>query len=827
MTSPAPARWLARDDAACIAMLLLVPALLLAPSLFAGRVLLPADLMLLTGPWRASGALRYPSFHYAHNGMLDPLHQHYPWKVYLSRSFRQGRIPLWNPYEFSGQPFAATGQPAVFYPPNALFALIDPARAFGYVAWFHLALAGLGLFVLARDTGVRPAAALAGAAAFQLTGIFVVTLEFTSYVATMAWLPLVVLGLRRAMLSRGSRWMALAGLPVGLQLLAGHMQFAVYSMVAALACVVFHARADAGGGGELVRRLLRAAVPLALGVGIAALHWLPCLEMGLLSARRGVGSYAGALTQAMPARQLLALIIPDPLGNPVDCGDIFRFIENYPYLGIGPLFLLPAAVLGARRREGWLYAGLFVAGLLLAFGTHLNWLLFRFVPGFAQLTGLGRAIFISAFGGAMGAALGVETIMCRAEEAASTWPRRYAKAMAAPAIAGAVALAAFGLLTLQSPRVSETIAPFYQKVMRLGLAPADVLAQGRVDARVVTPFAVDAFLAHLGRRSVAYLAIVTALMAATVALCGEGARRRVAGWAFAAIVAADLFGYGYRFNPQVPHGMLTLASPAIDAMVVGPRSSRMTSVTPDGNPLHRLPPNLGMVYGLEDINGSDSLASKAYVKVLTSITDSQRPGLPEPDLSSPVVDLLGVTHVATSRDLSAVAGMRRVVDAPFAVYVNDDAFPRAWVATGATAVSSYDEALAKVTSGDVNPRVDVVRVAGSSGTPPDIPGEVREVRREPQHVMLSGSFPGGSQGSWVVMADAYYPGWRAWVDGRPAPVERVDYILRGVPVERPATRIDTVYAPASFRLGQFVSVVSLAVLVGAVACPGRRRRGDE
>ncbi len=806
-------------DHVCIAVLAVLPALFLAPSLFGGKVLLPADLMLLTSPWRDAGKLQYPQFRFAHNGMFDPLHQHYPWKVYLSRSYRAGRIPLWNPYVYGGQPFAATGQTAVFYPPNALFALIDPARAFGYLAFFHLFLAGLGLYALARGMGCRPAASLAGAISFQLCGIFVVTLEFTSYLATMAWLPLVVLALRRVALGGGARWAALAGGAIGLQLLAGHMQYAVYSLATAVVCTAFFLLTTGAGRAEVGRRALTAALPFGLGVAIAALHILPCLEMGLLSARRGVGTYAGALTQAMPARQLLALLIPDPLGNPVDCGEIPRYIENYPYLGLGVLFLVPAALFGRRRREGWLCAGLLAAGLLLAFGTHLNWLLFKLVPGFSQLTGLGRAIYIAAFGGGLGAALGVEAMIERCG-ADPVWGRKYVKGAGAAAFAATAVLVGFGLMVLDSPKVPELLAPFYQKVMRQDLATPEVLAQARSDARVVTSYAVDAFLGHLGRRVAVFLALVTALLAGTVALGRqEGLVGRGAPWVFAAVIAADLFGYGCRFNPQLPRGMLSLESSAIEYLQQVQKPARIASVAADGNPLHRLPPNLGMVYDLEEVNGSDSLMTKAYMTLLTRAGDPKTPGFLQPDVTSPVADLLGVRYVATDANLDAVRGFRRVVEGPFRVYENERACPRVWSVGDTTSVPDYATALEAVVRCTPGP----CKMAMVVGEPPrsrGVAGTVHLSRYEAQRVSVEGTMPAGS---WVILDDAYYPGWRAWADGAPAAVRRVDYILRGVHLERDATRVEFAYRPASLIAGEFVTCLALAMMAGMLVGSRRRR----
>ena len=69
----------------------------------------------------------------------------------------------------------------------------------------------------------------------------------------------------------------------------------------------------------------------------------------------------------------------------------------------------------------------------------------------------------------------------------------------------------------------------------------------------------------------------------------------------------------------------------------------------------------------------------------------------------------------------------------------------------------------------------------------------------------------------MVLTDSFYPGWKATVDGKPASIERVDYVLRGVSIGPGHHTIVMRYQPASWRIGWIVSLVALLGLLGALA----------
>ena len=53
----------------------------------------------------------------------------------------------------------------------------------------------------------------------------------------------------------------------------------------------------------------------------------------------------------------------------------------------------------------------------------------------------------------------------------------------------------------------------------------------------------------------------------------------------------------------------------------------------------------------------------------------------------------------------------------------------------------------------------------------------------------------------VVLADVYYPGWELKIDGKPAPIYRVNGVMRGAAGLRGPHRLVYTYDPQSFRVG--------------------------
>ncbi|MCS7191579.1 MAG: hypothetical protein NZ937_01160 [Armatimonadetes bacterium] len=302
-------------------VLILLPTLLLWSVTFGGKTLAPVDLLLVMSPWRHFASERFPEFHAVKAPLLDVVQQYFPWRKFYAESLRQGELPLWNPFMFCGTSFVGNGMSAVFYPFNLLFVAMPAETAFGWVAWIHLVLAGIFMFGFLRQS-VSPIAALTGAIAFQLCGFFVAWLAYLPLICTAIWLPAALWSWEKGLgtwdwgLARRMFFAVLAGVALGMALLAGHPQVGFYVLWAFGVYFVLRFLRDWGSGtGDWRKSLMFGILTIFCGIAVGAPQLLPLLEMAKISFRSGAEALEAAAANRLPFDQFVRLFVPSFFGD--------------------------------------------------------------------------------------------------------------------------------------------------------------------------------------------------------------------------------------------------------------------------------------------------------------------------------------------------------------------------------------------------------------------------------------------------------------------------------------------------------------------------------
>ena len=327
----------------------------------------------------------------------------------------------------------------------------------------------------------------------------------------------------------------------------------------------------------------------------------------------------------------------------------------------------------------------------------------------------------------------------------------------------------------------------------------------------------------------AALLIWLPLAAVAAALVWARATGRMAPAAFAAaaiaLTAVDLARAGAGQNPAIPvdhaeqpaTGAIRYLQSRAPGRFVGVGT---TSVVPP------IPPNVAMRYRIADARAYDYPVEERYATFWEREIEPRDPlGFTPAGATAKAtpralraLGLLGVTDVLQPPDETPPPGLRRVYDGPdAAVYGNPGAVPRAFVVGRARVAGSSREALDAVADPAFDPRAEAIleRDAGALGGT----GSARIDETAPERMRLTATMRGAGL---LVTSDVFLPGWKATVDGRDVPLERVDYLLRGVRVPSGTHRVELAYRPWSWTAGWIVSLLTALALAGWVLA-GRRR----
>ena len=432
------------------------------------RLWIPAALgylliaLLLYLPALGSSRFVYGTDTFSH----DYIMQLYGW----NSVFNDGLIPLWCPYLFLGLPFVGSFAFCPFYPTQALFVLLPHNTAFTMQYALAVALAGLLTAVWVRQIGLSVGAALWAGAAFALSGHFL-TLTYAGHLQKMiaiAWAPgafaaMLVLcrrcaapppvlkqvgevapgGTARFVLRpRGQADSGVLAPTLGLgfclamQLLASHAQVCYATAV----CCVLYGLAVAAplalrawvspdpGLAAMLRsapmrtlgRLVASvALALALAAAVSAVQMFPGFETGRISNRAAGVSFDEATETSYPPVELAEYAVPSFLGDSVRGSQSGywghwgkeRIVSDF--LGM-PILLLALIGVGARfSRYRYFLALLAVGAIVVGLGrnTPVYGLLYAFVPGFSSFRSPGSFMFVADLALVGLAAIGLQAVV--------------------------------------------------------------------------------------------------------------------------------------------------------------------------------------------------------------------------------------------------------------------------------------------------------------------------------------------------------------------------------------------------------------------------------
>jgi hypothetical protein len=711
---------------------------------------------------------------------------HAPLRAHVVKALRQGRLPLWEPWEGGGQPLHAQALHSVLHPvAAAVGAFSDSIDA---LLLALLVAAALGAWVAARALGAGAAAATVAAFGYGVSGYVLGMTSNAQYLVGAATLPWAVAGLRHAA-GAPAGWIAAAA-GVAAAGLTGDPGALAAGLLVGLALA-----ADQGGA----RGLLRSAAGAGLGLAGAAVQLVPTLAY-LPSTFRGAVDVAtkGPEQWSLDLARLPELVAPGlfvgiprsfsapvfvAMGSPADAPFPWA-----PSVFVGaPLLLLAASAV--RRDRG--------ARVLLALAAFFLWVC------------LGRAAGAT-----------------QALHALPIWGSiRYWEKMVAPltlCLALAAALGARAQAEGGIPRLPAWSAG----AAAVALAGAAAAWLGRSSAG--SP--VDAYRSRLA----VGLAFAAASLLALAAVATWARRRGSRG---AAALGALVYAQSALAAPFALHygsmASLRQRPPAVHAEVPGPRLltpvvRNFESGSGPGDAIdatHALEYRVGHPSANAAAGVSNAWTYTGFGSVRFAVVAGAGP------LKWALLRRLGATHVVAPdpEDDDDRKVLRLALGPGAGDPVRDadgiQAWPvvhRPWASFAGAVRAEGDLRRAAMAVGEeIAAGRDTVVVESESPLPAS-PGRILGVSRLPEEVVVDAESDGPGL---LVVNDAYAPGWVAAIDGAGVPVLPADVLARAVRWPGGRHRLVMRYEPPEVALGAATSAVAIAVALVALLVQRRRRAG--
>jgi hypothetical protein len=245
-------------------------------------------------------------------------------------------------------------------------------------------------------------------------------------------------------------------------------------------------------------------------------------------------------------------------------------------------------------------------------------------------------------------------------------------------------------------------------------------------------------------------------------------------------------------------------------------------------------PNIAMAYGIDDLRYLDAIEPARrhlFMKKLIAPGKSMDriSGFETPLFMGRILDLLNIRYVLSPIDLQVDGGIRLgekyqlVYDSEIKIYENLNALPRAFMLFSAKQAGDGNDALTLLADPGFDPlSTAVVESAFWNQQLEELTDAVPEKWKAAQVTNRTANslevHTDSTKPCILVVSETYFPGWKAYLDGKPANIFPTDEMLRGVYLPAGSHHVTFVYQPLSFTIGLGISLVTFLIFLIYSSC---------
>ena len=224
-------------------------------------------------------------------------------------------------------------------------------------------------------------------------------------------------------------------------------------------------------------------------------------------------------------------------------------------------------------------------------------------------------------------------------------------------------------------------------------------------------------------------------------------------------------------------------------------------------------PYYASLFGLYSIDGSEVMRIRWHERFLSHLK-----GSPSFDAARKWLEASGVRYIVSSRQIEGLREVEKVELENRTVHLYEmDSAVRVALFGKARWAKTDEEAERLFSSPGLDHRSEVVVLKEGKGMLPGRPveGKVRIVKEEPRRVVVEVE---AEEDCLLYLSDTFFPGWKAYVNGRGERIERANIAFRAVFVPAGSHLVEFVYRPTSFWLGSGLTVLGIILCVVCCRC---------
>lgn len=757
---------------------------------FFGQIPFPGDLLISEyNPWKSYSFIGYIPGSYPNKAQyFDAIRQIYPWKTVSINLMRDGQFPLWNPYNFSGHPLLANFQSAVFYPLNFIYFIFPQIFAWSILVILQPFLAGIFTYLYCRKIGIGRIGSVFSSITYSYSLYMSVFLEYNTIGHVIAWLPLLLFSIENYLEKYSIKNILLFMFALASSFFAGHLQIFGFIIVFIILYLILRLNALNYKRSKKIKKAILFTFLIIISFGIFSIQLLPTLELISLSAR-GAQSYSFLIDNLLlQFHQLIGFVSPDFFGNPATRN--YLLSDSYPgnalYIGLIPfVFSILSVFIYKKNYHVKFYLVSFLILLFLLTRSPVTELIYRLNIPFFSTGSPTNAIFILSFCLSILSGFGIEYFFNKnSKRAYFFFP---------------IFIGIFILIWLIT-----TIFNF----------PSS-------------------------SRNFIYSTSLFIFFTTLVVLSGIFKKKLIFAYIFIIITVFDLFYFFQKFNPFISQD---LVFPETEVFSFLRKSAGETRVWGYGNAA--VEANFHSQYSLFSPDGYDPLYPGNYGEFVLSSKDGKinkefnnqtrsdaviAGGFGETDLPTninrlKILDVLNVRYILDKEDNKSSektfpadrftlvfekngwkvfenkkALLRASLFSSYEIYKDEKEFEKLF----------FDKSFNSLKTVLLEEGVLNFKKVKTMGNKTNI-GISKIVSYEPNKITINVD---ANIQNILFLSESYYPGWKAYIDGKETKIYKANYSFRAVKMPAGHHQVIFLYSPQSFYLGAKISIISL-ILVG-------------